>query len=124
VSQAGFFCVTYVTVEPAGRDEIEKLCREILAPLVAADGGEMYLVGVSADEIRIHLAGTCSGCPGVSLTRDRIFAPVLLGAMPKARLTVTTGWHVPPGALRIVPPEPVRMFEQATEAPTLPGTPG
>src|SRR5687768_10730925 len=38
-------------------DAIAKVCREILAPMVRADGGEMYLVVASSDEIHLHLTG-------------------------------------------------------------------
>lgn len=88
-------------VESAARDEIAKICREILAPLVRADGGEMYLVKIAGDDVHIHLAGTCAGCPGASLTRDRILAPILTAAVPKVRVVLTTGWRVPEGAEKL-----------------------
>lgn len=79
-------------------DAVAKLCREILAPLVRADGGEMYLVTVTADEVHLHLTGACAGCPGATLTRDRVLSPILQMAVPKAKVLVTTGWRVPEGA--------------------------
>ena len=90
-------------MDAPGRDQILRTCREILAPLVHADGGEMFLVSVSADSVHIHLSGACSGCPGASVTRDKILAPILLAAAPKARLVVTTGLNAPPGATKIEP---------------------
>jgi Fe-S cluster biogenesis protein NfuA len=80
------------------------MCREVLAPLIQADGGEMYLVSATPEGIHIHLAGTCSGCPGSTLTSDKILGPALASIAPKAKLTVTTGWRVPPGAQKIEPP--------------------
>ena len=88
-------------MEAAPRDQVLKMCREILAPLVEADGGEMYLVSVGADEVHVHLAGTCAGCPGASLTRDRLLEPAFAGIVPKVSLKVTTGWIVPDGAQRV-----------------------
>lgn len=85
----------------ASRESILKMCREVLAPLIEADGGEMYLVAVTADDIHIHLAGTCAGCPGSSLTAQSIVAPALLKVAPKSTLRLTTGWRVPEGADRI-----------------------
>jgi Fe-S cluster biogenesis protein NfuA len=82
-------------------DPVAKLCREVLAPIVEADGGEMYLVAASAEDIHIHLAGTCSGCPGATLTGDRILAPALAVVARNAKLRVTTGWRVPEGAKRV-----------------------
>ena len=88
-------------MEQPPKDQILKICREILAPLVRADGGEMFLVAAHADNVHIHLSGSCSGCPGVALTRDKVLAPALLPVFPKARLTVTTGVHAPEGATKI-----------------------
>jgi Fe-S cluster biogenesis protein NfuA len=88
-------------MEPDPRTQILKMCREILGPLVQADGGEMYLVSVSTEEVHIHLAGTCAGCPGASLTRDRVLEPALLSVAPKLNVKVTTGWIVPTGAEKV-----------------------
>jgi Fe-S cluster biogenesis protein NfuA len=78
-----------------------KTVLEVLAPLVEADGGEMYLVLANAEDVHIHLAGTCAGCPGSSFTRDRIFAPAIVAALPKAKLRITTGVRIPDGARRV-----------------------
>jgi hypothetical protein len=61
----------------------------------------MYLVSVSSDSVHIHLSGACSGCPGASVTREKILAPILLAVAPKARLVVTTGVNAPAGATKI-----------------------
>jgi Fe-S cluster biogenesis protein NfuA len=88
-------------MDAAPRELILKMCREILAPLVHADGGEMYLVAVGTDEVHVHLAGTCAGCPGASLTRDRLLEPAFASVAPKLTLKVTTGWLVPAGSERV-----------------------
>ncbi len=80
------------------KEQISKICREILAPLVRSDGGEMYFVGYEGDDLHIHLSGTCAGCPGVSITGDKVILPALRTAAPKLRLVVTSGVNVPPGA--------------------------
>jgi Fe-S cluster biogenesis protein NfuA len=77
------------------------MCREVLAPLIEADGGQMFLVSVSADDIHVHLTGTCAGCPGSSLTAETIIGPALAKLVPKSKLRLTTGWRVPPDAERI-----------------------
>jgi Fe-S cluster biogenesis protein NfuA len=83
------------------RQQALKICREVLAPLVRADGGVLYLVSVAADDVHIHLAGTCSGCPGATITRDRMLEPLLRTVLPKARLRLTTGWRIPPEAEKV-----------------------
>jgi Fe-S cluster biogenesis protein NfuA len=80
------------------RAQIVKICREILAPLVKTDGGEMYLVRVDGDDVHIHLSGACAGCPGATLTSDKVLLPALRAASPKARIVLTTGSRVPEGA--------------------------
>lgn len=83
------------------KENIAKICREILAPLVRTDGGEMYLVRFEGDDLHIHLSGTCAGCPGVSLTGDKVILPALQAAAPKLRLVVTTGVKAPEGAEKL-----------------------
>ena len=83
------------------RDHIAKVCREILAPLIRTDGGEMYIVAFNGDEMHIHLTGTCAGCPGAALTGDKVILPALRAAAPKIRLVVTTGIKIPDGAAKL-----------------------
>jgi len=80
---------------------LTKVSREVLAPLVMADGGVMYLVKASAEEVHFHLTGTCAGCPGAALTRDGMIVPAVRTVLPKARVIVTTGFRVPEGATKI-----------------------
>jgi Fe-S cluster biogenesis protein NfuA len=83
------------------KEQITKVCREILAPIVKTDGGEMYLVRFDGDDVHIHLGGTCAGCPGSSITGDKVILPVLRIAAPKVRVVVTTGVRVPEGAQKL-----------------------
>lgn len=93
--------VAEALVDAPAKDQILKMCREVLSPLVRADGGEMYVVGVTVDEVHIHLAGTCAGCPGAQLTRDRVLEPAIASIAPKMSLKLTTGWNVPQGAQKV-----------------------
>jgi Fe-S cluster biogenesis protein NfuA len=88
-------------VDNSVREQIEQLFREVLAPLVKTDGGEMYLVRWDGAEVHIHLAGACAGCPGASMTGDGIILPAVRSLAPKARLVLTTGVRVPEGARRL-----------------------
>jgi Fe-S cluster biogenesis protein NfuA len=77
------------------KDQIERICREILAPLIKSDGGDMHLVRFDGDDVHIHLSGACSGCPGAAVTGDQVILPVLRAAYPKVRLVLTTGIRAP-----------------------------
>jgi len=80
---------------------VTKALSEFVAALVKADGGELYLVSATQDDVHLHLTGTCAGCPGATMTRERLLEPAVRGAVPKATVKVTTGWSVPEGALRV-----------------------
>lgn len=84
-------------------DQVAKLCRDVLAPLVHADAGTLYLVAATSEDIHIHLGGACAGCPGAAITRDQMFAPTLKSVAPKANVRVTTGYRVPEGSEKIDP---------------------
>lgn len=88
-------------VDNSVREQIERVLREVLSPIVKADGGEMYLVRWDGDDLHVHLAGACAGCPGSSLTADAILLPAVRSLAPKARVVVTTGFRVPEGAKRV-----------------------
>jgi Fe-S cluster biogenesis protein NfuA len=82
----------------ASIDQLLKVCKEVIAPLVRADGGELYLVAVEPDHLTLHLAGTCSGCPGAVLTTRGVIEPAVHAVAPSARVVVTNGAKVPEGA--------------------------
>jgi Fe-S cluster biogenesis protein NfuA len=84
-------------------DALRKMLREVLAPLLRADGGELYLVSVNKKELKLHLAGKLSGSPGTPVTADKIIAPAVRAFNNKLKLVITSGWSVPKGAERIEP---------------------
>lgn len=73
----------------------------LVVPLVEADGGEVYLVRQSATEVHVHLAGSCSGCPGTTLVEQHLFAPAFKRHAPKVTLKMTAGWRIPVGSARL-----------------------
>jgi Fe-S cluster biogenesis protein NfuA len=82
----------------ASIDQLLKVCREVIAPLVRVDGGEVYIVAVEPDQLTLHLAGTCAGCPGATLTTHGVIEPAVHAVAPSARVVVTSGIRVPEGA--------------------------
>jgi Fe-S cluster biogenesis protein NfuA len=59
------------------QEDAKKLVDEVLAPLIAADGGKITLVGVVDKRLLVRLSGTCSGCPGRPYTVARIIEPAV-----------------------------------------------
>jgi Fe-S cluster biogenesis protein NfuA len=83
------------------KDEIERVVREVLAPLVRADGGDLYLVSVEDTGVSLHVTGRFSGCPGNTLARRRVFEPPLAAIAPGITVTLTSGPLIPAGAARL-----------------------
>ena len=83
------------------REQILATVREIVAPLVRADGGDLYLVSADERTLTLHLSGRFSGCPGNTLARRRVIEPLLAARFPGLELEVTSGPLVPPGAERV-----------------------
>jgi Fe-S cluster biogenesis protein NfuA len=80
------------------RDEILTVIREVLAPMVVADGGRLYVVEADAERVSLHLAGRFAGCPGNQITTERVIQPAIAAVAPSAEVTVTWGRIVPSGA--------------------------
>jgi Fe-S cluster biogenesis protein NfuA len=87
----------------AAQEKLLKICEDLLAPLIRADGGELFVVAIDSDSITLHLAGKCSGCPGAMLTSTAIIEPALRTVAPAIRVVVTSGFQVPEGAAPVVP---------------------
>lgn len=83
---------------PANIDQLLKVCREVIAPLIRADQGDIYLVAVEPDQITLHLAGMCAGCPGVGLTVKGVIEPAVHAVAPAAKVVVSSGIRIPEGA--------------------------
>lgn len=75
--------------------------RRVLAPLIEADQGQLFWVSGSETQLRLHLAGKFSGCPGTALITEQIIQPVVRSLCPACELIVTTGALIPPQAERL-----------------------
>jgi Fe-S cluster biogenesis protein NfuA len=84
-------------MDEAQKNDVIRICRDVLVPLVSVDGGRLHIVGFEGDEVWIHLTGTCSGCPGVTMTRDEVLTPALRTVLPQIKVVVTTGLPIPRG---------------------------
>jgi len=81
-----------------GHDEILRVLREVLDPLVRADGGVLYLVSLDDETVSLHLGGRFAGCPGNALARRQIIEPAIRTVAPKAQITISSGALLPAGA--------------------------
>jgi Fe-S cluster biogenesis protein NfuA len=83
------------------QDEILTVIREVLAPMVIADGGQLYVIQADGQKVTLHLAGRFAGCPGNQVATRRVIQPVIAAVAPAAELTVTWGRLVPSGATKV-----------------------
>lgn len=83
------------------REALLRVVHDVLAPLIKADQGSLYLVSASDESISLHLAGRYAGCPGNTLARRRVIEPLLQAAVPGAQVIVMSGALIPPGAERL-----------------------
>ena len=84
-------------------DALRRMFEEVLAPLIEADGGELYLVAIGKKEVRLHLGGSWSGSPACATTTRRIVEPAVHAVSPKLKVLVTNGFKIPEGAERVSP---------------------
>jgi hypothetical protein len=82
-------------------DGLKGALARIVAPLVEADEGELYLVKEEPKKLHIHLGGRFAGCPGNELVRREILEPLVRSVRPGAILELTSGALLPEGAQRI-----------------------
>jgi len=83
------------------KDEIVRVVREVIAPLIQADGGDLYLVSVEDTGVSLHVTGRFSGCPGNTLARRRVIEPTLATVAPGISVILTSGPLIPAGAARV-----------------------
>ena len=80
------------------REQILEVVRELVAPLIRADGGEIHIVSVDDAGVSLHLSGRYSGCPGNTLARRRVIEPLISKRVPGARVALSSGPLLPKGA--------------------------
>ena len=82
-------------------DDIMRVLRDIVVPLVEADGGELFLVSSDATRLTFHLAGHLAGAPGNGLICRRVLEPAIHAIAPNAEIVLSAGWRIPDGAVRL-----------------------
>jgi Fe-S cluster biogenesis protein NfuA len=80
------------------REQILEIVREVVAPLVRADAGQLYVVSVGERSLSLHLTGRFSGCPGNTLAKRRVIEPILTTRFPDLRIEISSGPLLPEGA--------------------------
>jgi Fe-S cluster biogenesis protein NfuA len=70
------------------KDKVEKAL-ELIRPMLAADGGNVDLVDVSADGVvKLKLTGTCGCCPMSQMTLKNGIEKILKKEVPEVKEVV------------------------------------
>lgn len=67
--------------DPERVAEVEAVLRE-MRPRLRADGGDVRLIGVDANTVRVELRGACSSCAAQTLTLKGALEPLLRDRLP------------------------------------------
>jgi Fe-S cluster biogenesis protein NfuA len=69
-------------------NETEKRVRQTLEeikPRIQADGGDIELVAVEKDTVKVRLQGACAGCPMAALTLKQGVERLIKSRVPEIR---------------------------------------
>ncbi|MFT3785378.1 MAG: NifU family protein [Tepidisphaeraceae bacterium] len=69
-------------------DERVRAALERIRPAVKADGGDVELVDVAGDTVRVRFKGACVGCPSSSLTLRMGIERTVRDAAPEIKSVV------------------------------------
>jgi Fe-S cluster biogenesis protein NfuA len=79
-------------------EALKTMLREVVCPLLAAEGATLYIVSADDGAIHLHLGGTLSGSPAKDVVTSHIVEPAIKSVAPKAKLVVSSGYTLPEGA--------------------------
>ncbi|HEV8244819.1 MAG TPA: NifU family protein [Polyangiaceae bacterium] len=83
---------------PSPRELILQVVRDVVAPLIRADGGEIHILSADDGGVALHVSGRYSGCPGNTLARRRVIEPIIGKRVPGAKVALSSGPRIPKGA--------------------------
>lgn len=58
---------------------------EEIKPRIQADGGDIELVAIEKDTVKVRLQGACSGCPMAALTLKQGVERIIKARVPEIR---------------------------------------
>jgi Fe-S cluster biogenesis protein NfuA len=77
-----------VKKETKVREKIEKALNSV-RPFLMADGGNVELIDVTGDTVKLRLTGACGTCPMSTMTLKHLVERTLKEQVPEVRSVVT-----------------------------------
>lgn len=65
--------------------KVEKILHEDVRPFVRAHGGDIKLVEVTKDTVKIEFKGTCSACPVAEMTLRGVVEKAIKSKIPQIK---------------------------------------
>ncbi len=65
------------------KERIEKIIEEKIRPALQMDGGDIELVEVDGNNVKVRLKGACHGCPSAAQTLQMGVMRILKGEIPE-----------------------------------------
>jgi Fe-S cluster biogenesis protein NfuA len=69
------------------RDKIEKAL-ESIRPALQADGGDIQLVSIDDNIVKVRLSGACGGCPMSQMTMTQGVEKAIKKAVPQVKKVI------------------------------------
>lgn len=69
------------------KEKIEQAL-ETIRPALQADGGDIQLVAIEGDVVKVRLTGACGGCPMSSMTMTQGVEKAIKKAVPEIKRVV------------------------------------
>lgn len=95
--------MTTATSHSKQTEAVREAIAGVIAPLVWADGGDLYVVRADLEVVALHLSGRFSGCPGNQVLTREVLTPAIRAVAPDAEVRVSAGPLVPEGAVAVMP---------------------
>ena len=70
-------------------EKVKKLIEEKVRPALQMDGGDIELVSVDGDEVKVRLKGACHGCPSAAMTLEMGVKRMLQNEIPEIKSVVS-----------------------------------
>ena len=68
------------------REEIEKVLKEEVAPILSTHGGGVELVDVTEEGVvKVKLTGGCCGCPSAQMTITQVVESAIKAKVPQVK---------------------------------------
>jgi Fe-S cluster biogenesis protein NfuA len=70
-------------------EKVKKLIEEKVRPALQMDGGDIELVSVDGNEVKVRLKGACHGCPSAAMTLEMGVKRMLQNEIPEIESVVS-----------------------------------